>query len=73
MSYTTNHDTANNCMEHDFGNGNSVLVDRNRNMAFKYQKTVLIESISIIGIGIDRYLATLLKLDQNFNHTLAST
>ncbi|MEI8204974.1 MAG: hypothetical protein WCH34_18275 [Bacteroidota bacterium] len=66
MSYNTNFDTANNRMEHDFGNGNLVIVDFNQNRLFKLHNGDVKEHFSIKGMLLETYAKILANIEKSF-------
>ncbi|MEI6555627.1 MAG: hypothetical protein WCL70_08575 [Paludibacter sp.] len=65
MSYTTSFDTANNRMNHDFGNGNSVVTDFNLATAYKLHNGEPKESFSIKSMHPDHYRNILVNIEKS--------
>jgi len=55
MTWKTIFHTAENRMEHDFGGGNTVVVDFNHNMAYKLRNGDVKDSFSVAGMLLETF------------------
>lgn len=59
LNWETTHTTEK--MEHDFGNGYKIIVDKELNVAFKMKGFVVKDSFSTVDMDIDTYTKILIN------------